>query len=219
MATDSRRTTRRRKGLPNWRIVRYADDFAVLVHGSQQDAEALREEIADVLATLGLRLSESKTQVVHMSEGFSFLGFHIQWRRKKGTNKWHVYTFIDKRPVRSVKAKIRALTRRTSQQDLGYVLTGLNMVMHGWANYFKHAVAKNVFAMLDNFAWWRVIRMLQVRHHWRWKDVRRQFTTPTGKWVPITAGEVELRRIAAIPVTRYRWRGSKIPNPWVPNHA
>jgi RNA-directed DNA polymerase len=219
MATDSRRAARRRKGLPNWRIVRYADDFAVLVHGSQDDAEALREEIAEVLATLGLRLSEAKTQVVHMSEGFSFLGFHIQWRRKKGTSKWHVYTFIDKRPIRSVKAKIRALTRRTSQQDLGYVLTGLNMVMHGWANYFKHAVAKNVFAMLDNFAWWRVIRMLQVRHHWRWKDVRHQFTAPTGKWIPITAGEVELRRIAAIPVTRYRWRGSKIPNPWVPDHA
>jgi len=219
MATDSRRAARRRKGLPNWRMVRYADDFAVLVHGSQDDVEALREEIADVLATLGLRLSETKTQVVHMSEGFSFLGFHIQWRRKKGTNKWHVYTFIDKRPIRSVKAKIRALTRRTSQQELGYVLTGLNMVMHGWANYFKHAVAKNVFAMLDNFAWWRVIRMLQVRHHWRWKDVRRQFTTPTGKWIPITAGDIELRRIAAIPVTRYRWRGSKIPNPWVPNHA
>lgn len=219
MATESRRAARRRKGLPNWRIVRYADDFAVLVHGDREDAEALREQITDVLATLGLRLSEAKTRVVHMSEGFSFLGFHIQWRRKKGTNKHYVYTFIDDRPIRSVKAKIRALTRRTSQQDLGYVLTGLNMVMHGWPNYFKHAVAKNAFAMLDNFAWWRVIRMLQVRHHWRWKDVRRRFVTPDGRWMPITAGEIELRRIAAIPITRYRWRGSNIPNPWIPKHA
>jgi RNA-directed DNA polymerase len=143
------------------------------------------------------------------------LGVHIQWRRKKGTSKWYVYTFIGDRPIRSVKAKIRALTRRTSQQDLGYVLTGLNLVMHGWANYFKYAVAKNVFAMLDNFAWWRAIRMLQVRHHWNWKDVRRRFTTLLGRWLPITAGEIELRRIAAIPVTRYRWRGSKIPNSWV----
>jgi RNA-directed DNA polymerase len=219
MATDNRRAARRRKGLPNWRIVRYADDFAVLVHGSQGDADAVREQIADVLATLGLRLSQAKTRVVHMSEGFSFLGFRIQWRRKKGTNKTYVYTFIDDRPIRSVKAKIRALTRRTSQQDLGHVLTRLNMVTHGWANYFKHAVAKNVFAMLDNFAWWRVIRMLQTRHHWRWTDVRHRYTTPTGRWLPITAGEIELKRIAAIPVTRYRWRGSKIPNPWIPNHT
>jgi RNA-directed DNA polymerase len=135
-------------------------------------------------------------------------------RRKRGTAKWYVYTFIDDRPIRSVKAKIRALTRRTSQLDLGYVLTRLNQVMHGWANYFRHAVAKNVFAMLDNFAWWRVIRMLRQRHRWRWKDVRRQFTDRTGRWLPITAGEIELRRIAAIPVTRYRYRGTKIPNPW-----
>jgi RNA-directed DNA polymerase len=70
--------------------------------------------------------------------------------------------------------------------------------------------------MLDNFTWWRLIRMLRERHHWRWKDVRHQFTTPTGQWLPITAGRVEFKRIAAIPVTRYRYRGGKIPSPWVP---
>ena len=219
MATDGRRTARRRRGLPNWRIVRYADDFAVLVNGSEQDAQALREDIAQVLATMGLRFSGAKTRVVHISEGFSFLGFRIQWRRKRGTDKWHVYTFIDKRPVRSVKAKIRALTRRTSQLDLGYVLTRLNQVMHGWANYFRHAVAKNVFSMLDNFAWWRVIRMLQVRHHWKWRDVRQRFTALSGQWLPVTAGEIELRRIAAIPVTRYRYRGTTIPSPWAAEPA
>ena len=189
MATDSKRTARRRRGLPNWRLVRYADDFAVLVNGSVQDAQALHEDIAQVLATMGLRFSEAKTRVVHMSEGFSFLGFRIQWRRKRGTDKWHVCTFIDDRPVQSVKAKIRALTRRTSQLDLGYVLTRLNQVMHGWANYFRHAVAKNVF------------------------------TTLTGRWLPITADGIELRRIAAIPVTRYRYRGTKIPGPWAAEPA
>jgi RNA-directed DNA polymerase len=206
MSTASRRATRRRHGLPNWRIVRYADDFAVLTDGTGQDAQALREQIAHVLATLGLRFSEAKTRVVHMSEGFSFLGFRIQWRRKQGTAKWYVYTFIDDRPVQSLKAKIRALTRRTSQLDPGYVLTRLNQVMHGWANYFRHAVAKNTFGMLDNFAWRRVIGMLMTRHHWKWKDVRRHLTTPDGRWMPITAGQIKLRRIAAIPVTRYRYR-------------
>jgi RNA-directed DNA polymerase len=75
--------------------------LAVLVDGTEQDTGALREQIADVLATLGLRLSESKTRVVHLSEGFPFLGFRIQRRRKRGTAKWYVYTFIDDRPVRS----------------------------------------------------------------------------------------------------------------------
>jgi RNA-directed DNA polymerase len=95
------------------------------------------------------------------------------------------------------------------------VLARLNQVMHGWANYFKYAVAKNVFSMLDNFTWWRIIRMLRVRHHWRWNDVRRRFTDPTGRWHPIAADEIELRRIAAIPVSRYRYQGNKISTPWV----
>ena len=186
----------------------------MLVHGTQAHAEALREEIASVLGPLGLRLQQAKTRIVHMSDGFDFLGFRIQWKRKRGTDKWYVYTFIADRPVRSLKAKIRALTRRTSQQDLGYVLTRLNQVMHGWASYFRHAVAKRTFAMLDNFTWWRVIRMLRERHHWRWTDVRRHFTAPSGRWLPITAGRTEFQRIAAIPVTRYRYRGNTIPSPW-----
>jgi RNA-directed DNA polymerase len=218
MATESRRATRRRKGMPNWRIVRYADDFVVLVHGTRQDAEAVREDLAAVLAPLGLRLSETKTQVVHVADGFDFVGFHIRWRRKRGTNTWHVYTFIADRPIRSLKAKIRALTHRKSQQDLGSVLRRLNLIMRGWANYFKHAVAKRVFAHLAQFTWRRLVKMMMVRHHWSWKDVRRWLVTPTGRWRPITADGIELFNIAGVPITRYR-RRSHIPNPWILNHA
>ena len=215
MSTGDKRKSRRAKGLPQWRIIRYADDFAVMVHGTEAETLTLTEEIAAVLAPMGLRLSAAKTQIVHLSDGFAFLGFRIQRKRKRGTTKSYVYTFIDQRPIRSVKAKIRALTHRLSQQDLKIVLTRLNQVMHGWANYFKYAVAKNVFGMLDNFAWRRVLRMLTVRHHWKWKYVRRQFIDPTGRRLPITADGIELRSIAAIPVTRYRYRGNTIPNPWV----
>ena len=214
MSTDYFRQRRRAQGLPTWRLVRYADDFVILVHGGEEHVQAIREDVATVLTPMGLRLSAAKTQIVHMSDGFDFLGFHIQWRRKRGTNKWYVYTFIAKRPIRSLKAKIRALTPRTSQQGLAYVLTRLNQIMHGWANYFRYAVAKTTFSMLDHFAWWRVVRMLMRRHHWNWTDVRRRYTTATGRWLPISAGEIELRRIDTIPVTRYRWRGTKIPTPW-----
>ena len=102
-----------------------------------------------MLATLGLRLSPAKTAIVHLDEGFDFLGFRIQWRRKRGTDKWYVYTFVGQRPIRSLKAKVRMLTHRSSQQDLGYVLTRLNQITHGWAGYFKHAVAKDLFSMLE----------------------------------------------------------------------
>jgi Reverse transcriptase (RNA-dependent DNA polymerase) len=100
MSTVGKRAYRRSKGRPTWRITRYADDFVILVHGSRADTEALREDVADTLAPLGLRLSPAKTQVVHMSDGFDFLGFRIRWKRQRGSNKWYVYTFIADRPVR-----------------------------------------------------------------------------------------------------------------------
>jgi RNA-directed DNA polymerase len=220
MFTGYLRSRRRVKGLPRWRVVRYADDFVVLVHGNRTHVEALREDVADVLKPLGLRLSESKTQVVHMSDGFDFLGFHIQWKRKRGTNKWHVYTFIADRPIRSLKAKIRALTNRASQQNPRAALIRLNQIMRGWANFFQHAACKRTLTRLTHFVWWRVIRWLRALHRWTWKDVRRRFTTPEGRWKPITVDGIELFTLASVPVTRYRYRGNTIPNPWtLPNRA
>jgi RNA-directed DNA polymerase len=65
-----------------------------------------------------------------------------------------------------------------------------------------------------------VIRWLRKRHRWRWTAFRRQFTTPTGRWLPIAAGGVALFNPASVTVTRYRYRGNKIPNPFMrPNHT
>ena len=214
MSTAYLRSRRRVKGLPRWRIVRYADDFVVLVHGTQEHVEALREDITQVLAPMGLRLSPAKTRIVHMSDGFDFLGFRIQWKRKRGTNKWHVYTFIADRPIRSVKAKIRALTNRKSQRNPATVLTRLNQVMRGWTNYFRHAACKRTLSRLFHFVWWRMIRWLRTLHRWTWTDVRRRFTTPEGRWKPITVDGVALFNPASTPITRYRYRGTTIPNPW-----
>jgi RNA-directed DNA polymerase len=220
MSTPRRRARRRAKGLPNWRIVRYADDFVILVHGTRDDHHALLEEIADVLVPLRLKLSPAKTQIVHMSESLDFLGFRIQWRRKRGTSKWYVYTFIAERPIRSVKDKVRALTRRTSQQPPRFVLIRLNQIMRGWANYFKHAVCKHTLGTLERFVWHRVIQWWMHLRRWKWKDVRRQLASRDGRWTRTAVDGIELFNIASVSVTRYRYRGSKIPNPWaLPNHA
>ena len=118
------------------------------------------------------------------------------------------------------EALIRALTCRTSQQNPGDVLIRLNQIMRGWANYFKHAVCKHTLHALAHFVWWRVVRWLRALHRWKWKDVRRRFTTPDGRWKPITADGIELFNLESVPVTRYRWRGNTIPNPWsLSNHA
>jgi RNA-directed DNA polymerase len=220
MDRSSRRHTRRAHGLPTWRVVRYADDFVVLVHGQQADVETLREDVARVLAPLGLRLSAAKTTVVHLSDGFDFLGFRIQWKRKRGTSKWYVYTFIADRPFRAVKAKIRALTHRVSQANMGTVIGRINQILRGWTNYFRHAVCKHTLNRLRHFVEWRLIRWLRKRHRWQWGQFRRRFTTPNGRWLPIAADGIVLFNPAAVTVTRYRYRGQTIPNPYLrTNHA
>jgi Group II intron, maturase-specific domain len=82
----------------------------------------------------------------------------LQWKRKPGTSKWYVCTFIADRPIRTVKDKVRALTRRTSQQPPRAALIRLHQIMRGWANYFKLAVSKHTLDALENFTWHRVIR-------------------------------------------------------------
>jgi RNA-directed DNA polymerase len=74
MPAPSRRAARRRQGLPSWWVVRYAGDFAVLTGGTAQDLAALREQIARVPATPGLRFSGARTRMAPMSEGPSFPG-------------------------------------------------------------------------------------------------------------------------------------------------
>ncbi len=215
MGTTYRRHARRSKGLPTWRIVRYADDFVILVHGQRSDVEALREDIARVLLPLGLRLSQAKTTIVHLREGFDFLGFRIQWKRKRGSSKWYVYTFIADRPLRSVKAKIRGLTHRVSQADMGAVIGRINQILRGWTAYFRHAVCKHTLNNLKHFVEWRVIRWLRKRHRWTWGAFRRRFTTPNGRWLPIGADGVTPFNPASVTVTRYRYRGEQIPNPYL----
>ncbi|WSD73822.1 group II intron reverse transcriptase/maturase (plasmid) [Streptomyces sp. NBC_01591] len=104
-----RRTAHRRRGGATNRIVRYADDFLIMVCGTQAHADALWEEVTAVLAPLGLRLSEAKTRVCHIDEGLDFLGFHIQRRRKKGTSEHYVYTYPSKKALASITGKVRAV--------------------------------------------------------------------------------------------------------------
>ena len=111
MATRPLRERRRRHGHATYRLVRYADDFVVMVAGTKAHAEELKNEVAAVLATMGLRLSEHKTMIVDIDEGFDFLGFRIQRQTKRGSNKRYVYTWPAKKAFASIKAKVKTITQ------------------------------------------------------------------------------------------------------------
>ena len=67
-------------------LVRYADDFVVFCE-SEADAHAAKSEISAWLAVRGLRLSEAKTRIVHLTQGFDFLGFNIRHYRAEKTSR------------------------------------------------------------------------------------------------------------------------------------
>ena len=206
------RAKRRRAGEPAMRLVRYADDFVVMVHGTRDQAEALRGEVAAVLSPMGLRLSSEKTRVCHINEGFDFLGWRIQRRRWKGRNgKKVIYTYPSKKALASIVGKVRTLTRRERHRTLADLLRRLNPVLRGWCNYFRHGVSSRTFNYVDHYAFWRIVGWLRKRH------VGLNMHTLVGRHLPgwrIHDAGIEMFRPYRVAIERYRYRGTNIPTPW-----
>ena len=174
----------RHNGLATYRLVRYADDFVVMVSGSAAQAEQLRADVEAVLVPMGLRLSEDKTRVCHIDEGFDFLGFRIQRQTKRGSNKRYVYTWPSKKALASVKAKVKAITRQGTNLPFTTLLRQLNLAFRGWTTFFRHGVSKATFGYLGHYTWHRVV--IWLRHKYRrasWSQLRRRYLSGSpGSW-------------------------------------
>jgi RNA-directed DNA polymerase len=127
-ANSGQRQTRRRRGEATYRLVRYADDFVILVAGERRHADALVAHTRRLITPLGLALSAEKTRVVHIDEGFEFLGFAIKRCRGRHGHR-HVYTYPSKPSLAAVKAKVKAITRTGHDQTLDQLLHRLNPVL------------------------------------------------------------------------------------------
>ena len=203
------RAKRRRQGLPNYRLCRYADDWCLLVSGTKAHAEALREEIAGVLAGMGLRLSPEKTLITHIDEGVVFLGWRIQRHRKRGAGKSYVYIYPAKKALAAVLAKVKTLCRQSTNLPLDVLLHRLNRMLRGWTTYFKYGCSHATFSYLRSYLWKQVVRWQERKHRCTaWKQLRRRY----GRW-PADGG-VELFDPARVRAKRYYYRGAQIPTPW-----
>jgi RNA-directed DNA polymerase len=212
-ADRNQRRKRQRHGLPTYRLVRYADDWCLLVFGTKAHAEALREEIAGVLATMGLRLSPDKTLITHIDQGLDFLGWRIQRHRKPGTNRSYVYTYPAKKALRAITAKVKTLCRQIgTNQPLDALLGRLNPALRGWCAYFRPGVSYATFSYLRHYVWQTVWRWLRRKHpKATWKEIRRR-NCRVGSW-PSSMSR-ELFNPITVGTTRYRYRGAAIPAPW-----
>lgn len=210
MADRHARQGRRRRGEGNWRLVRYADDWVVLISGTRDHAVFLRQRVEEVLAALGLRLSESKTKVTHLDEGIDFLGFHIQRKTKRGTEKRYTYTHPSAKALKGARQRVRERTRRGTGEP-AEVVRRVNGQLRGFCNYFRFAVSKRAFGSLEWHSQGRVSHWLRTLHkRMTWRDFKQRFMRNG----TLTVDGVRLYRPGTVPVRRYRYRGAQILNPW-----
>jgi RNA-directed DNA polymerase len=133
------------KNRGNRALVRYADDFVVLCE-SKENAEQVVNTLKEWLRIRGLALSEDKTSITHLTEGFDFLGFNIRQysnvRHRNGTVR---LITPSKEAIRRHREKIRDEWRDLTGKPVGKVVSTLTPKIKGWANYYRHQVASKAF--------------------------------------------------------------------------
>ena len=121
-------------GIPGT-LVRYADDFVILLWG---DGKGVVKKVEQMLDRLGLRLHKDKTRVVHARKGFDFLGVHFrlcQTNSKRAKLKWYCSVWPSDRSMKRIRQRIRELIGRRYSLSLEDLLCDLNPVIRGWNNY------------------------------------------------------------------------------------
>jgi RNA-directed DNA polymerase len=135
-------------------LVRYADDFIISGRSKEILENEVKPLVTQFLKERGLRLSESKTRITHISEGFDFLGKHI---RKYPNGKLLIKP---SRPnVQAFLAEIKTFFQENLNTPLDKLLIQLNPKIRGWALFHRSSVSKKIFNYVD----FRIFRELE---HW-----------------------------------------------------
>jgi RNA-directed DNA polymerase len=137
-----------------YKMVRFADDFVILCK-SKQEAEQALETVQKWTIERGLCLHPDKTHVGNCKEegqGFEFLGYRFEAGRR----------YVRKKSFDKLKDSIRAKTGRSCGISIEKVIEGLNPLLRGWYNYFKHAY-KTTFPYIDGFIRRRIRAILRAQ--------------------------------------------------------
>jgi RNA-directed DNA polymerase len=145
-------------------IVRYADDFLIFCE-SKQDAEQVQKVIAQWLLERGLILSEEKTKIVHLQEGFNFLGFNVrQYPLINAKAGKKLLIKPSKESVQRLRDKLKAEWHLFNGQEVDRIIQKLNPIIRGWANYFRVGVASKVFKKIDSWMYVRQFHYAKRMH-------------------------------------------------------
>ena len=176
-------------------LIRYADDLVVTAPTQDILQTHVVPALTAFLGERGLKLSEAKTKVVHIDDGFDFLGFNV--RRYKGT----VLTRPQKAKVVQHLRTIGDYLRRHRQAGPSQVIGDLAPLIRGWTAYYRHGASKHVFHSSDHHVQAKL---------WRW--AKRRHPTKSAAWVRsryfdhgwnLVDGRAKLARHDDVAVTRH----------------
>ena len=180
-------------------LVRYADDFIVTA-ATKEIAEEAKEIIRGFLCTRGLELSEEKTLITHVDDGFDMLG-------------WTFRRFKEKLIVKPSKKSVKALNaslhntvlergKAWRQEDLIRVL---NRQLRGWANYHQSVCAKDAFSRTDHILYemlWRWAKRRHPKKNRKWITANYWYSKGLRNWV-FSTKNAELIRLGEVPIIRH----------------
>lgn len=149
-------------------VVRYADDF--IITGASQ--EVLQHEVVPIVVSYlqerGLELSQEKTKIVTVEEGFDFLG---QTVRKFGGK---IIIKPSKKNVSTFLTNIRAVLQKNRASNTADMIEQLNPKIVGWANYHRHVCSKETYGKVDH----ALYQML-----WTWAERRHRKDHKNRRWI------------------------------------
>lgn len=190
-------------------VIRYADDFVVTGASQELLETEVRPWIEAFLAQRGLRLSTAKTKIVHIDEGFDFLG----WNFRKYSGKLLIKP--SKKNVKAFYAKLREVISEGLGDKQENLIFKLNPMLRGWAQYHSPVVAKQTFSRIDSLLYWRLMRWAKRRHPMKSVDwIRRRYwrTVKDRNWVFAadvlvrdgSKSVMELYSLADTPIKRHK---------------
>lgn len=202
-------------------VIRYADDFVISGASKELLETEIKPWVEAFLAKRGLRLSETKTKIVCIDEGFDFLG----WNFRKYSGKLLIKP--SKKNVKAFYEKVRNVFDDNLSAKQENLIRLLNPMLRGWAQYHSPVVAKQAFSRMESLLYWRLMRWAKRRHPMKSVNwIRQKYWHPVGNRKGVFAavlqnegGEKGLMELYSLPGTRIE-RHKKIKgnyNPYDPS--
>jgi RNA-directed DNA polymerase len=180
-------------------LVRYADDFIITGVSQTLLEERVKPLVVQFLKERGLELAEEKIRIVHIDQGFDFLGFNVRKYQGKLLIKPAASS------IAAVKERVQGIIRTGRGLPQGVLIRRLNPVIRGWGNYYRHVVSKDIFNDIDHAIWrmtWNWAKRRHPQRARRWVK-EHYYTRKEGYDWGFTDGSVDLFRMLSIPIRRH----------------